>query len=528
MFKALQRGQVSRVIPLIGTLNPVFLLLFASATGSITINETWAIVVLVFGLIFLTLPDWRGRITKSELLFEVLSAAFFSVSYILLHQAYQQDHFLTVFAWSRLILIPLGILLVLIPYSRKIVLAKNDSGFKLNSKMGALFLAGQAAGGASELLITFSVSLANPALVNSLQGVQYVFLFGMSLLLSRKFPKIYQEHVGRFGLVGKILGVSLIAVGLYILAFAEVKTNLTRGVTFSPRYTTELGLEPTELFPRMIDELNIRSVRLPVYWDEVEKTPGNYDFSSVDQYLNIAQQKGVKVILGLGVKQPRWPECFAPDWALELSPEARKQKVLELVRREVEHFGAYSNIQIWQVENEPYLDFGDCGVLRDEIRQTLPLEISTVKSIDQRPVMVTDTGELTTWVNGMKHADIFGISLYRTVWNPYFGLVDYPIAPIMYLMKAQAAQVLAGHPVQQKIISELQAEPWATGNRTLPQTPIDEQLQHFNAQTLSDNYRYATETGFNAVYLWGVEWWYFMDKNGHPEFIQTAKKIFAD
>ena len=78
---------------------------------------------------------------------------------------------------------------------------------------------GQAVGGASELLITFSVSLATPALVNSLQGSQYLFLFIASLFLGKKFPEIFKEQHTYLKTAFKILGIICIAVGLYLLAF---------------------------------------------------------------------------------------------------------------------------------------------------------------------------------------------------------------------------------------------------------------------------------------------------------------------
>jgi hypothetical protein len=36
----------------------------------------------------------------------------------------------------------------------------------------------------------------------------------------------------------------------------------------------------------------------------------------------------------------------------------------------------------------------------------------------------------------------------------------------------------------------------------------------------------AKEAGFGDQYLWGAEWWYWMEQNGHPEFWQAAKQLF--
>src|SRR5260221_11764176 len=61
MFKALQQGQVSRVIPVIGTLIPLILLLYGVYRGNLDLNQIWAVLLLILGLVFLTVMDWKGK-----------------------------------------------------------------------------------------------------------------------------------------------------------------------------------------------------------------------------------------------------------------------------------------------------------------------------------------------------------------------------------------------------------------------------------------------------------------------------------
>lgn len=220
MYKALQVGLVSRVIPIIGVLIPTFLVVDAFITKSVSSIEFIAVFVLVAGLIFLTIFEWRGNLKRNELLFEFISAILFAVSYVILRRVFLMDDFLTVLIWSRMVFIPLAIIIFLIPVTRKIILVKDEGPkFSLKSKAGLLFMFGQAAGGSSELLITFSVSLATPVLVNSLQGSQYLFLFIISLFLGKKFPEIFRETHTHLKTAFKVLGIVCIAVGLYMLAF---------------------------------------------------------------------------------------------------------------------------------------------------------------------------------------------------------------------------------------------------------------------------------------------------------------------
>src|SRR3989344_876241 len=82
MFCALRVGQVSRVIPVIASLTPLILLLVAFFTQAILINEIWAAVFLISGLVFITLTDLKGKLSLKELFFELGASVFFAISYL--------------------------------------------------------------------------------------------------------------------------------------------------------------------------------------------------------------------------------------------------------------------------------------------------------------------------------------------------------------------------------------------------------------------------------------------------------------
>ena len=217
MFKALKLGQVQRVIPVIGTLTPLILLFLASGTDPLTSYQQIAIILLILGLIFLTFAGWKGKLSRLEIMLEVFSSLFFALSYYLLRLAFLQQDFLTVLVWSRPVLIPLSIIILIIPALRiKITqFSQNKSDIK---KALPLFVFGQISAGISELLLVFSISLASPAIVNSLQGVKYIFLLIFSLILGKKLPAIFTNKISGSFLISQILGIGLIGIGLYLLA----------------------------------------------------------------------------------------------------------------------------------------------------------------------------------------------------------------------------------------------------------------------------------------------------------------------
>ena len=216
MFWALKIGQVQRVIPVIGSLIPLFLLAISFPTGGIIQNQAVAVLTLILGLIFLTLPELRGKLLLKELVFEVWSALFFALAYLLLREAFLKQDFLTVLIWSRPILIPLGIAILLVPVTREKVLSITKQAGSLK-KAGLLFAGGQAAAGVSEILLLFAISLANPTLVNSLQGIKYVFLLIFALILGRKYPNIFKIQKVGWELLTTVLGIILIGIGLTLL-----------------------------------------------------------------------------------------------------------------------------------------------------------------------------------------------------------------------------------------------------------------------------------------------------------------------
>ncbi|MDD5251569.1 MAG: beta-galactosidase, partial [Patescibacteria group bacterium] len=299
------------------------------------------------------------------------------------------------------------------------------------------------------------------------------------------------------------------------LGLAERPIEL--GATFSKHYAAELGLDWRETYVAAMDDLGIRLWRIPAYWDDIEPQSGEYDFSSVDWLLDEAAKREAKVILAVGRKLPRWPECHVPRWASGLDKDVADARILRMIGETVRRYSRHSAVVVWQVENEPFFDFGVCPPPDEAF---LKREITLVHSLDSRPVMVTDSGELSSWLRAAQVADILGISTYRVVWSRIIGYFYWPITPRTYSTRALAVSTI----VRRVIISELQAEPWSPG--PIVQMPIDQQLKVMSPDRLKANVVFARRVGLSEAYLWGVEWWYWLKKQGHPEMWEMAKTLY--
>jgi len=335
-------------------------------------------------------------------------------------------------------------------------------------------------------------------------------------------------------LVRKIIKIILKALmilavlALLLLAYFNIpvqkKDNLPKlGITFSHRYASDIQLDWKKTFIAILDDLKIRKVRIPVYWDLVEKEKGIYDFSDVDWQLAEAQKRNAEVILVVGQKVPRWPECAIPEWAKQ-DDQKRKSALLKEITTVIKRYkDNHPEIKYWQVENEPFLPFGICPPLDVDL---LDSEIALVRYIDPtRPVIVTDSGELSLWIRAAKRADIFGTTMYRTIWKEGVGYLDYPIGPRFFHFKHWLIKTFARQ--EKVIVVELQAEPWINGWTT--SGPLEEQFKSMNPRKLEDNVDFARKVGYPEVYLWGAEWWYWLKvSQNHPELWETAQKLYSE
>ncbi|MCX6790725.1 MAG: beta-galactosidase, partial [Candidatus Gribaldobacteria bacterium] len=280
------------------------------------------------------------------------------------------------------------------------------------------------------------------------------------------------------------------------------------GATFSRIYAQYLGLDWQEAYLATLDDLKITNLRLIAYWSVSEMQDDKLTFNDLDWQVEQAQSKNVKIILALGQKAPRWPECHQPEWANALSPNQQQAKILEFLTNVITRYQKNPAIIAWQVENEPLIDFfGNCPPPN---KNFLKQEIALVKLLDPtRPILVTDSGELSTWREAAGLSEILGTTLYRTVWHPWFGIVKHwQYNPLFYRLRAEMVKKFTK--TQKVIIAELQAEPWGTKNRSLTQMPVSEQLKTFKLSDLKGNLEFARKTGLPEIYLWGIEWAYWL------------------
>ncbi len=321
-------------------------------------------------------------------------------------------------------------------------------------------------------------------------------------------------------ILGLLSIVCVILVLFYLASFIfSFKTfpKPAYGVTFSTVYAKELGIDWQEAFEASLADLNQQNYRIPLYWSSIESERGVYDFSEIDWMMDRAAEYDARVTLVVGLKVPRWPECFIPEWAEELSPEEREAALFGYMQTAVERYKAHPALERWQVENEPFFPFGECPPPNAERYYR---EIELVRGLDSsHPIQGTVSGEQSIWAGRVKPLDVIGASLYRTVYVPVLGHTTFPIPPFWYAVQGALANQFGARP----IISELQLEPWFPPASEL--LTLEAKYQLFTEKEFARNVRFAQATGIDEVYVWGIEWWYFLKQNDRPQLWDTAREL---
>lgn len=318
-----------------------------------------------------------------------------------------------------------------------------------------------------------------------------------------------------------LVGLLLIPACYLFLGFPSKEKDTSWGVTFSQKHSHYLGLDWKQNYLALLDDLKVKKLRLIAYWDLVEPEKGKYDFEDLDWQINEAASRGAKIIIVAGLKTPRWPECHIPGWAANLAKEEQQKSILDFLRETISRYKGNATISAWQIENEPFFKFGECPWFDKEF---LEKEIRLARSLDQRPIIISDSGEMSFWLKPAEMGDIVGTTIYREVWSEDMNIyLKYPLPPVFYSRKAQIVKKFFDKEV---ICVELQAEPW--GPLLLYDLPLSEQLKTMDLEQFKKNISFAEKTGLKEFYLWGAEWWYWLkEKQNMPDIWNEAESLFT-
>lgn len=214
-FKALSEGEVSRVVPFIFGLVPIFDILISLFTGhnSLKISEFAAACILIPGALLISHNKGDRWLRHAGL--KTLSAVLFSTYFAIWHHASQNGAVLNNLMWNRLGAAAALLVLLVFPVLRKKVFS---FGHIQNKKQtSVLFFIKQFVGGSNFVFLSYLFSVGKVPLINSLQGFRYVFLLLLGLFFTKRHGHIISEEHNKLIFTQKSFGIILIFIGTALL-----------------------------------------------------------------------------------------------------------------------------------------------------------------------------------------------------------------------------------------------------------------------------------------------------------------------
>ena len=327
-----------------------------------------------------------------------------------------------------------------------------------------------------------------------------------------------------------LIAVVVVALALGSETWPHRPAAPLAGFSFSPLTSEQAHRDPAEDLARLLDATDPDVLRLPVYWELVQPTPGDLDFSSVDEMLEVVAVHNqtsptpTRVVLTVGARNFLFPELHQPAWA-----GAREQPNINAVQSGAAYRGYFDAsiaryrsspvLYAWQVENEPLDKVVNSYTGYDVIEDAqIAWEVAEVHRLDPgRKVVVTSynalnatfdavqvfTPQLLFLIGGgsghpgeaLAAADGFGLDIYLD--GPYIPWRDFTTIALRSQWKQQSIAFWAdrAHAQGKEMwLTEMQAQPWGGTGTFAP------------ADLLASAADYRQEP-LDVALLWGTETW---------------------
>jgi drug/metabolite transporter (DMT)-like permease len=224
-FEALSRAEASRIVPIVGSLIPMFTL-FDSA---LFIHERlpprilFGLAFLLVATVLLTRGGERGhRLNLSTIGLCIAASFLFAASSVSGKYAFSHVPFLDAFVLSRIFSIVLALSIPIIsPSIRGEIMSiiqpeKRKGGSKPIHLV--LMAAGQTSGAIGFVGVQYAIALGSVTVVNALQAVQYAAIVLVAWLGGKKLAKLLKEDLSKRTLAIKGVAIVLVAIGLVLVS----------------------------------------------------------------------------------------------------------------------------------------------------------------------------------------------------------------------------------------------------------------------------------------------------------------------
>jgi drug/metabolite transporter (DMT)-like permease len=213
MYSALKQADTSDVMPVIGAISALstFGMSYLFLDATLSANFVWGIVLLSIGTFLVS----EMRLKGGTVMLSLQSGIFFSLHYITLKGLFLETSFDDGFFWSRVGFVLFALSLLLVPvYWEKI----KEQTQQANARGGALVLLAKILAGIAAFMLLKATDWGSVAVVQALDGLKFVFIIFLTLLIGRYLPAAVEERdYSTKTIVRKTAYVIIICIGFAFL-----------------------------------------------------------------------------------------------------------------------------------------------------------------------------------------------------------------------------------------------------------------------------------------------------------------------
>jgi drug/metabolite transporter (DMT)-like permease len=212
LYTSFKRADASDVVPVVGSTNAVitFIISFIFIGEVLTDNFVLGFTFLIMSMVILSHFRFTGKILACAILSGFFSAIYFVSMKIMFNDfAFDQAFF-----WSRIGILLAALTILLIPFFRRGIF----SGFKKGNAKNIFWVIGNSVlGGIAGIALLKATELGSVSVVQVMGGLQFTFLVIFSILFGRVTPTTFGENNNINDIIQKVVSVSFIVIGFYLL-----------------------------------------------------------------------------------------------------------------------------------------------------------------------------------------------------------------------------------------------------------------------------------------------------------------------
>lgn len=213
LYSALAMSRASDVSPVVGGVSAIVTAVLAAyfIQGDVALIHALPIMLLAVGTAVIS----HFHFSRKAIALTLASGVFFGITVLTSKIIFNESSFIDGYFWMRMMNVVVALSLLLHSDFRRLIL---HGGKQASNKSKGLVVANKILGGVAAALTAYAVSIGSVALVNSLAGLQFVFLFIFAVLFAHRLPLFGEK--GNHGGWHTFVGVSLIVAGLAALYLA--------------------------------------------------------------------------------------------------------------------------------------------------------------------------------------------------------------------------------------------------------------------------------------------------------------------